>query len=315
MNISSMSIITQVTTGLNRSQASIADLSQQLASGVKSSDLTSFSSFESRTLINSRNLQEKADSYIAAMGSVRPRLMLYENSLSSVESLVKTMQTLILNTQTPQAAREQGVPSQISGIIDQVSFYLNQKLGDRYIFSGTRYTDLPVRDIKTIANPPTEAFPAASPDLPPYDPQAPGTDAEAYGRDAVAIDDNLRLTYGIPSTSRAIQDLMQALRFTYAATQDDANYQNYMAEAQPLLKEALDGIRALRGEVAGNVKIVDETIKGQKTTIDLLKTRIGDIRNADLNEVSVKINAYNAQLQASYAASARLINLTILDYL
>jgi flagellar hook-associated protein 3 FlgL len=313
--ISNLSILTQINSGLSNAQASLSDLTQQLASGVKSTDLTTYSAYESRSLVNGRGLQDKAESYIAAIGNVKPRLTIYENALSAVEKLINTTQSTILNTQNATAAAEQGVGAQIGGAIDQIAYYLNQKVGDRFIFSGTRFTQKPVGDIKTLTNPPTETFPATSPTLPPYDVAAPGSDAQAYGKDKVAIDDNLTLTYGISSTDSGIQNLMQGLRYAYAATQDSNNYTAYMAQAQTYLKTALDGVRSLRAQVAGNVKIVDETKANQKTTISLLQTQIDKIRNADVNEVSVKINAYNSQLQASYAASAKLINLSILQYL
>ncbi len=313
--VSNLSIMNLITNGLNNGQQTMADLTQQLATGLKSTNLTDYSAYESRTLINSRNLQDKATSYIGAINSVKPRLDMYENSLGAIEKLISTTQSTITNTQNAQAATEQGVGAQIGGTIDQIAYYLNQKLGDRFIFAGTRYTTKPIGDIKTLTNPPAETFPATSPTLPPYDAAAPGSDARAYTKDNVAIDDSLSLTYGIPSTNSAIQNLMQGMRYAYAATQDSANYNNYMAQAQTYLKTALDGVRALRAEVAGNQKILSNTKDGQNTTIDLLQTQIDQINKADVNDVSVKINAYNTQLQASYAASAKLINLSILNYI
>lgn len=313
--ISNLSILTQVTTGLNNGQSTLAELTQQLSSGVKSTDLAKYTAYESRTLVNSRTLQDKAESYIAAIGSIKPRLDLYETALGALEKLINSTQSTITNTQNATAATEQGVPAQISSTIDQVAFYLNQKLNERYIFSGTRYGSKPIGDIKTLTNPPAEVFPATSPTLPPYDASAPGSNAQAYTKDSVAIDDSLSLAYGIPSTDSAIQNLMQGMRYAYAATQDASNYQTYMGQAQTYLKTALDGIRSLRAQVAGNQKILSDTQNSQQGTIDLLETQINNIRNTDINEVSVKINAYNTQLQASYAATSKLINLSILDYL
>lgn len=313
--ISTISIMTQVISSLNNGQSALSNLTQQLASGVKSTDLTTYSAYESRTLVSSRNLQEKANSYLDAISSVKPRLTIYERSLSALEDVINSTQSTILNTQNASAAAEQGVGAQISGAIDQAAYYLNQKVGDRFIFSGTRFTQKPIGDIKALTNPPAETFPATSPTLPPYDAAGPGSDAQAYGKDVISLDDNLRLTYGISSTESGIQNMIQGLRFAYAATQDSANYTTYMAQAQTYLKTALSEVRTLRAQVAGNVKILTDTAKSQQDTINLLQTQIDKIRNADINEVSVKINSYNAQLQASYAASSKLINLSILQYL
>ncbi len=313
--VSNISILTQAVTGLTNGQANLAELTQQLASGVRSTDLTDYSGLEARTMINGRNVQAKAESYIAAGKSVAPRLKTYETTLSALENLINTTVSTIRTTQNATAAAEQGVKSQIEGVMDQAAYYLNQKVGDRYLYSGTRYTAQPVTDLKTLPVPPAETFPVTSPALPPFDPAAPGSNALAYARDAVTLDDNLQLTYGIPSTDSAIQNLVQGLRFAYAATQDSANYDTYMAQASTLMDQALDGIRSLRTQVAGNQKILSETQKGQQTTINLLQDQIDGIRNVDVTEVSAKITSFETQLQASYAATSKLITLTLLDYL
>ena len=313
--VSNISMMMQAINGLTSGQSRLNDLTQQLSSGVRSTDLTTYTAYESRTIVSSRGLQEKADSYISAIKSVMPRLQVYENSLSAIENLIVSTASLIRGTSNAVAAADQGMEAQVSGTIDQVAYYLNQKVGERYIFSGTRYTTQPVGNIKGLVNPPAEAFPAVSPDLPPFDPGAPGTDARAHAKDVVAIDDDLKLTYGLTTTDPGIQNLVQGLRYAYAATQDAGNYETYMTQAQDFLKAALDGIRSMRAQVAGNVKILQETEKGQNSTISLLQTQIESIRNADITEVSLQINAFNTQLQASYAATSKLITLSILNYM
>mgnify|MGYP003382333286 CR=1 FL=1 len=313
--VSNISILTQAITGLTNGQATLANLTQQLSSGIRSSDLTDYTGLEARTLVNGRNVQAKAESYIAAGKSVAPRLKLYESTLGALESLINTTVSTIRTTQNAGAAAEQGVKAQIEGTMDQAAYYLNQKVGDRFLYSGTRYTAQPVGDLKTLPVPPAETFPVTNPALPPYDPAAPGSSALAYTRDAVTLDDNLQLTYGIPSTDSAIQNLIQGLRFAYAATQDSGNYDTYMAQAGNLMDQALSGIRSLRTQIAGNQKILAETENGQKTTINLLQEQIDGIRSVDVTEVSAKITSYESQLQASYAATSKLITLTLLDYL
>ncbi|MEJ0061972.1 MAG: flagellin [Alphaproteobacteria bacterium] len=313
--VSNLSILSQATRSLNTGQENMADLTQQLASGRKTSDITDYSVFDARTLLSSRDLQDKSTAYIAAIHSVSPRLSVYQSTLSSLTTLTTNIQSLINNTQNATAAQEQGLPAQISAAIDQVEYYLNQKVGDRYIYSGTRYTQKPIGDIAALPTPPAETFPAVSGTLPPYDGAAPGTDAKAYAQDKVMIDDNLQLNYGIPSTSLGIQNMIQGLRFALSATKDSANYDTYMAQAQSYLGTAVNGLRNLEAQTAGNQKILAQAEADQKSTINLLQTRIGNIQNVDLNEVSVKINAYQTQLNASYAATAKLINMSILNYL
>lgn len=313
--ISSASILSQTIAALNNQQSTMSDLTQQLSSGLRSTDLTKFTPYESDNLINSKGLISKYESYNAAIESVQPRLSVYTSSLLSLEQLVKTTQSLVNNTQNFSAALDAGLPQQISVAIDQTAYYLNQQVGSRYIFSGTRYSTQPVGDIKALPLPPAETFPATTPTLPPYDNQAPGSNANAYTQDNVSLDDNLQLAYGIPSTDPAIQNLIQGLRFAYAASQDQSNYVAYMAQAQQYLDTALTGIRSLEADVAGNQKVLAQTKKDHQNSIDLLQTQVDAIQNANINEVATKISFYQTQLQASYAATGKLASLSILAYL
>jgi flagellin-like hook-associated protein FlgL len=313
--ISNLSLLSQITTALTNGQDTLGDLTQQLSSGVKATDLTRYSVYEARTIVSSRDLQNKANGYIAAIKTVEPRLTVYESSLAAIEKLIKTTQSTILNSQNGTAAIEQGVGQQIAGVIDQTAYYLNQKVGDRYIFSGTRFNQKPIGDIKALSAPPTETFPATTPTLPPYDAAAPSSDANAYAKDRVTIDDTVQLSYGISSTDSAIQNLVQGLRYAYGATQNPSTYQTNIDQAQIYLKTALDGVRALRAQVAGNAKLLADSKTSQNDTVTLLQSQLDGIRSTDINDVSVKINAYNNQLQASYAASSKLLDLSILKYL
>lgn len=313
--ISSASILTQTISALMNEQSTMADLTQQISTGVKSTDLTKYTPYEASTLLDSKSLVEKYNSYNAAIQSVQPRLSVYASSLGALEKISNTTQSLITGAQNFASSTDTGLPQQISSALDQVSYYLNQQVGDRYIYSGTRYATKPVGDLKALPLPPSGTFPTTTPALPPYDTQAPGNDVNAYTQDKISIDDNLQLTYGIPSTDTGLQNLVQGLRYAYAATQDSANYANYMAQAQQYLSAAKTGIRGLEANVAGNQKVLTQTTKDHNDSIALIQGGIDKIQNADINEVATKISFYQTQLQASYAVTGKLASLSILQYL
>lgn len=313
--ISSASILNQSISALNNEQATMSDLTQQLSTGVKSNDLTRYTPYEASTLLDSKGLVTKYESYKSAIQSVQPRLSVYASSLGALEKIANSTQSLINGAQNFTSATDTGLPQQLSSALDQIGYYLNQKVGDRYIYSGVRYGTKPITDLRALPLPPSGTFPVVTPDLPPYDTQAPGTDVNAFTQDRVAIDDNLQLNYGIPSTDTGLQNLIQGLRYAYAATQDSANYNTYMAQAQQYLAASTTGIRSLEAKVAGDQKVLAQTTKDHNASISLLQGQIDQIQNVDINEVATKISFYQTQLQASYAATGKLASLSILNYL
>ncbi|MGB4101812.1 MAG: flagellin [Alphaproteobacteria bacterium] len=313
--ISSASILAQTIAALNTEQATMADMTQQLSTGVRSNDLTRYTPAEASSLIDIKGLITKYDSYKAAILSVQPRMSVYSSSLAALEKIGNTAQGLINGAQNYASALDTGLPQQLASALDQVSYYLNQKVGERYIYSGTRYQTKPVADLRALPLPPSGTFPVVSPNLPPYDTQAPGTDVNAFTQDRVAIDDNLHLDYGIPSTSTGLQNLIQGLRYAYAASQDSANYDSYMAQAKQYLTASTTDIRSLQAKVAGDQKVLNQTTKDHNATLALLRGRQESIQNIDINEVATKISFYQTQLQASYAATGKLASLSILNFL
>jgi flagellar hook-associated protein 3 FlgL len=66
------------------------------------------------------------------------------------------------------------------------------------------------------------------------------------------------------------------------------------------------------GNVQEQVKLASERLKVQT---DILNSRINDLENVDLEETSVRLNTALTQLETSYAVTARMQGLSILNYL
>ena len=171
--ISSASILSQTITALNNEQATMSDLTMQLSTGIKSNDLTRYSPYEASSLLSSKGLVTKYESYKAAIQSVQPRLSVYSSSLAALGKTANTVQGLINGAQNFTSAIDTGLPQQLASALDQASYYLNQKVGERYIYAGVRYQTKPVADLRALPLPPSGTFPVVSPNLPPYDTQAP----------------------------------------------------------------------------------------------------------------------------------------------
>jgi flagellin-like hook-associated protein FlgL len=206
--------------------------------------------------------------------------------------------------------------------MDQTTYFLNQKVGERYLYSGTRYDQEPVTDITALPVPPTETapylatgntVPAYDADYDPMDPTAlvPAANTNA----SAAIDSSSTLTYGITSNEDGFQQVIMGLRWAYAATQDPANYESYMATANNLLTTGLSNVRATHTSSTNAYNRLETAESLIEQNVSSLLSQSDDISKVDLNEVSVKITTLEAQLQASYSATSIMLQLSLTNYI
>lgn len=304
---------------LKTEQSNLSTLSEQLASGRKSDDLSDYKPSEALNLLNMGTTTSRRESFLSVINTIKTRITVYDQSLTNLESIAADAASLTNTAPTYNADGNSSNAEQIIGYMKQVEYFLNQKAGDRYIFAGTRYETVPVRSIASLDVPPTETAPytATEPDLPAYDTDftTTPTSTAAYEQDSVSIDTTQTLQYGITSNQEPFQQVIMGLRFAYSATQDPANYETLMSTARDLFNEGLDGIRAVHSGLAASQTVLNQVEERHNQALEDIKSQVGDIQNVDVNEVAVKINTLKTQLESSYSVTATMAELTILKYL
>lgn len=312
-------------TNLSRGQTLLSKLSQQLTTGKYSENLSDYTSSSAQKVLNFNGKIDEQDGFLSVIESISPRLEAYDSALEGVEDTVSDAFTTILSSATYNTNTNSALRSSIEGYMEQISYYLNQQMGDRYLFSGSRYDEAPVisgADLAALPIPPTEVAPylATPPAVPAYDadydPLLPAAaHPEAYVQDSVRIDTTKTLTYGVTSNEDGFQQVIMGLRFALSATYDQANYETYMTTARDLLTTGLANIRGTHTDVTNAATTLENTKKTISSNISNLKDQVDNIENVDINEVSVKITVLESQLEASYAVTAKMVKLSILDYL
>jgi len=323
-NINSSTSLQQSLRILLAEQKQMATLQEQLSSQKKTSDLSELGGTQSRRLLDLRSEQSSRENYVQTINTVLPRLGIQDAALDSMGDMVSNTLTYISSAQNFDQANSQNLSSQISGYLDQITGYLNEKVDGRYLYAGSRYGTQPVTDLKgllTTDNPPSEPYPytpAVNPDLATYDTEAVAgtpTDAMAYDKSAATIDDNITNTYGISSNDPAFQNLILGLRWAYAATQDATNYNTYMDRATTLLQAAQPALTTLQTQNAINTKQLNDTKTAHTTTLTTLMNGQDDIQKADTNAVAAQITALESQIEASYTVTAKISNLSLANYI
>ncbi|MDX1923613.1 MAG: flagellin [Alphaproteobacteria bacterium] len=318
VSISTSGLIAQSILQIRDAQATLSDLSNQLSTGKKSIDFTDFTLTETSTLLDVNTSVDKSNSYLNVINVISPRLKLYETSLTKLSSIASDALASV-NTNDFNSATNAALGQQLSSYLSDVGYYLNQKVGERFIFAGTgtRLTTAPVVDLTTLPVPPVapDTAPVTSPTLPTSDTAAPGSDVQAYTHDSTNIDDGYNITYGVTSTDTGMQNLILGLRWAYAATQSSANFTTYMATARTLLTNAVPQLRDIQAQIASNQNRLSDVTTTHKTLINDLTNRAADIQGIDSAEVAAKISFTQSKLEASYSVTAKIAQLSITKYL
>lgn len=314
-NVSTLGLSLQSVLQIRDAQLQLGDLSGQLATGKKSLDLADYTLTEGRRILDFRSTISKRSSFLEVINTVRPRLQIYDKTMNALDTLGNDALRMVNGTQNSTNANTTAIGEQLKGFINQVQYLLNQKLGDRYIFAGTRYTTVPLQDLNSLPVPPVETTATTSPTLPTYDSAAPGSSTAAFAKDSATIDAGYSINYGVSSNDSGFQKLILGLRWAYAATQDSNNYSNYMDTARTLLTQSLSEMRQTHGNVVSNIGIIDTVQKQHKALISDLNSQVDDIQKADSAEVSTKITFLQSQLEASYSVTAKIASLSLAKYI
>ncbi len=323
-SISTLGLQLRSVANLSSGQAQLSLLNEQLATGRFSNNLSDYSASSAQKLLNFTNAITQREGFIAVAQTIEPRIKVYDQALTALENIGAQGTSLIGSAPIYNPTTNASTASQIRGYMQQINYYLNQQVGDRYIFAGSRYGTAPVVDLTTLAVPPTETAPYLSNiggnALPTYDadydPMLPATAVPAaYVKDQVPVDTTQNLSYGISSAEAGFQHLIIGVRFAYAATQDPATYTANMAIARDEIALGLNAIRGLHSALAGAGTALQQTKDLHTTLINDTKGQIGDIQGVDFNAIAVKISTFKAQLEASYAATGSLSQLSLLKYL
>jgi len=320
-SLTTLGIAQLATQNLGDGQTQLTKLSAQLASGKYSTNLTDYTSAQSQKLLNMTSKVSTQNGFLDVITTLTPRLQGYDSAMTSIESSVADAYKLIMSSTTYNASTNASVAGSIKGDLSDIVYYLNQQVGDRYIFSGSRYDQAPVVSADDIlSQTATTTSTVASPSVPTYDvdydsvnPAAPHTDA--YYESSSSINNDKQLTYGVSSDNKGFQQVILGLQWAYQATQDQSNYTTDMTNAMNLLNDGLSNIRADHTDVTNSYTTLQNTKTMIQTNVTNLNSQVDDIEAVDVNEVGVKITSLKSQLEAAYSATADVLKLSLLNYL
>ena len=150
-----------------------------------------------------------------------------------------------------------------------------------------------------------------------------GTTAlEAGGTPAPRVsgrpDEGLELDYGIQANDPMMRDLLQGLYMMAALDTmelPDGAFQPFMDHAIAKLAGGVDGVRDANALLGVRHATLEEVAGRHEIRLGLLNRQISGLEDVDPYEVSTRLNAVEAQLEAAMNATARVARLRLTDYL
>lgn len=172
MSVSSISNASRTQTlisQLTSQSATLGDLSTQLATGHKHTNLTEYQAADASNLLNLKSAATQLDAFSTVNKTVQSRLSAYDTTLSDIESIVSQAQTLVNGSQNYSASTAGSLAATASSYLKSVTVDLNQQINGRYIYAGSRYQTAPVTDLTTLSGAPSTTILTDSASLPTYD--------------------------------------------------------------------------------------------------------------------------------------------------
>lgn len=142
--------------------------------------------------------------------------------------------------------------------------------------------------------------------------------AEA-NRVTARIDVGQALEYGVQANDEAFRSMMKGLAMlavtNVAEIDDSATYARWMEEVNASLSGGVQGALNVSAGIGFNQQVVENTQTHLNDLSLVQRTQIADYENVDPYETSTLVTSLETQLEASYNVTARLSQMSLLNYL
>lgn len=310
---------------------------QQLATGIKADGLLSVSN-QALELGQLKSKLGSVENYASATQTALNRVELYAVSLEQIIDIATEAKDTMIKNRDTSFATTSAPAVQANALLDQIGGVLQLKDGNRYLFSGTNYTDNPLNGV--LSSIPTTYAAGAVPGVtagyddplttvpdgatvpqPSYLNTTPADLQNYYDYSDVDlyVDDGEQVSYGVSATEPGIQRVIDAIvRFRDATADistDSANYQVRVDDALKQLETAISELQTTASRNGYKQQQLTEIQDRQARAVDLLTIRIGEIQNVDTAEVSTTITNLQTALEASYLITNQTLSLSLVNYL
>ena len=304
--------------------------------------------------LNTRSVYDRTVGRIEANTLLQNRLDLMASSLGSAREAAQEVLTMAITNTDPSSADPKFLKQMAIDAYNTISSFMNSSYNGKALFSGvasdkTALNNWNDADAVTGRSPSdvmaaitggaiTNAADAASKlaevdaafNGSPADPDNAyeasffnGTPAKTGGvtnpRMAAQIDEGLEIDFGVQANDKGIRDLMRGLSMLASVDPqkitDPAAYKAWVGEAASALGTGVNAVLAAESRTGSMQKLVEDANSRLKAKKDILSLHITALESVDPYEATTRLTAADAQLQATYAVTAKLSQLSFLNFM
>lgn len=299
MRVATFSMNEQMLSAALRTQAKLASQQLQESSGLVSTDYGGLGA-AARQVIDLQVSVTRSKSYSDATTSASGRATMMSSALSSMSELISQFRAQLTEASNNLESSGSTLQETAKQLLGEFSAQLNTQFEGRYIFAGSA-TGQKAVDTSALTTAP------ASPTT---------TDTSYYqgngDRASVRVSDDRVIQYGVTADNPAFEKAIRALNLVANTSTLDSDT---LDEATSLSLDALDGVLGVQGKLSVDSASMQRAISNQTDYQDFAASLGTDLNSVDVAALTAQMSAYQTQLEASYAAIAKVSNLNLFDYL
>jgi flagellar hook-associated protein 3 FlgL len=281
-----------------RTQARMSEAQLQQASGAVSTDYGGLGR-SAGTLVSLEVSLARSKSQASAAEEAGSRVEVMYDAVGSMSELMSSFRTSLSSAISAGGDDDATLAATAQSLLEEFASLLNTRFEGRYLFAGSDTGTAPV-DLSAYA-----ATDAAIQDTSYYQ----GNSVKA----SVALSSERTLSYGVTGDASAFEQALRALSaVANASTPPDTDTLQAISD---LTVDAIDQLAVVQAKLSIDAATLERSTAAQTDYQDEATSLITSINGADVTALAVELSSYETQLQASYAALAKVQALNLMDYL
>lgn len=280
-----------------RLQSNYGEAQTQLSTGLKSQTFLGIAR-ETNQLLNLESEYKRAETQTE---NAKLALSRTESAYSALDTVLTAGQNFLADlsaTISGFGLSDNNLVTTADASLAQTEGALNTQVAGRYIFAGAMTQTAPI-DLTGYGG---AVIPSAA-------------DTSYYQGDSyvqnVQASDSFTVNYGVTADNQWLEQIIRAYDLAMTTPGDNATLQ----EAYTLLDEGIFELANMKAEVSQNAQIIQSQIDANAEEMVLIDNTLSDLRDADIAEVSVRLSEIEAQLEASYSVTTKILQLSIVNYI
>jgi flagellar hook-associated protein 3 FlgL len=297
--VASFALSDQMVAGTLRTEATMANLQVQEASGVKSEFLAGYGA-DTQQVINLQVSVTRAQSYIDAGTLADSKVQVMYSAVGTMTDIVTKLRTQLSAASTGSSTATASAISSAQQMLQQMESLLNSQYNGEFVFGGARTSTAPA-DLSTFATGPASLT---------------TVDTSYYKGDgeiaSVRVAADQTVSYGVTADNPALEQIMRVLKFVANSTTLSSTD---ITGALNLASNALDATATVQAKLSNSAAQIESAKSLQSDYQGFAQSLGTDLTGVDVAAVTAQLSTYQAQLTASFSAISKIQGMSLASVL